>query len=573
MLDKVDPPAVTDEYAVSVAFACVLDTVRSVSSLVTIELPGSHPPIDEGREGKTDLALLKVMVDSSFTDITQALSLLLDRGESEVVIDPILKSFTSMVRVCGALELATVRNTILAVFCAACTPPGYSLKVDTVSHTWVMSTKNLQCAHALANMSLCLGSVMHESWVQIIRTLQQLVTLADPPNPTVGAGHSEFSTGGGRPAKSRSGGHRRQNSGNFSGAATASARQAGQAAEIVAIGEVVSQVFTTSNRLDENSLAALMSAICAVSEDTLEMIGTASVNSALLQHRGHLFPVVKVFEVGMANLDRVMTFWPIATAHLIEVASHPNTDLRDAGLDALTRLVVAALAHPREPPIQECSGLQQALLSPLRNLSSCDSAVAQKRQLDCVYHVLDSCGDSLQHAWPVVIGIINDGLTSIAAATSAPNAAKTAKIACDSIKMVVTDFLPAIPPSCYPLLMGTIANFGKQNVDVNICLTAIGLLWNVSDHMSRQKIEIQSGLQNALDDGGAVVAVKEFKAADLWMVLYEKLAELCVDPRSEVRKSASQTLFSTITTHGNLLNAETWHRLVWAILLPLLENV
>jgi hypothetical protein len=473
-----------------------------------------------------------------------------------------------MVRVCGALELGKVRDTILAVFCSACTPYGYSVKVDTGSRSWTMTTKNLQCVHALANMSLCLGCVMEGSWFQILSTMQKLVTLVDPPNPAVGAGHSEFPAGAGRPAKTRSG-HRRQNSGTF-GAAAASA---GQAAEIVAIGEVIGQVFATSNQLDEGSLQHMMQAICSVSEDTLEIVGSASVNTALMQHRGHLFPVVKLFEVGIVNLDRVMTFWPIATAHLIEVASHANADLREAGLDALTRLVVAALAHPRVPPIQDCPGLQQALLSPLRNLSSCESSAAQKRQLECVYHVLDSCGDSLQHAWPVVIGIINDALMSIAASTTAPNAARIAGIACESIKMVVTDFLPAIPPSCYPLLMGTISNFGKQNVDVNICLTAIGLLWNVSDYISRHKSAIQTGLENAVDDSGAAVPAGEFKSADLWMVLYEKLAELCVDPRSEVRKSASQTLFSTISTHGWLLDAETWHRLVWAILLPLLENV
>jgi hypothetical protein len=220
----------------------------------------------------------------------------------------------------------------------------------------------------------------------------------------------------------------------------------------------------------------------------------------------------------MVNLHRVMTFWPIVTAHLIEVASHPDAGLREAGLDALTRLVVAALAHPRDPPIQNCPGLQQALLSPLRNLSSCDHASAQKRQLECVYQVLDSCGDSLRHAWPVVIGIINDALSSIDKTTT-PNAARIAGIACESIKMVVTDFLPAIPPSCYPLLMSTIANFGKQNVDVNICLTAIGLLWNVSDYISRHKMEIASGLERDSAEDDTTVPT-EVQSSDLWMVLY-----------------------------------------------------
>lgn len=43
----------------------------------------------------------------------------------------------------------------------------------------------------------------------------------------------------------------------------------------------------------------------------------------------------------------------------------------------------------------------------------------------------------------------------------------------------------------------------------------------------------------------------------LWMCLYAKLGELCVDLRPAVRKSAGQTLFSTISAHGSLLNPPT----------------
>lgn len=42
MLDKTDAPTISESYTVSVAFACVLDTVKSVSSLVTVPLPGQE---------------------------------------------------------------------------------------------------------------------------------------------------------------------------------------------------------------------------------------------------------------------------------------------------------------------------------------------------------------------------------------------------------------------------------------------------------------------------------------------------------------------------------------------------
>jgi hypothetical protein len=250
MLEKADPPAVSEEYAVSVAFACMLDTVRSVSSLVTIELPYGGAPaatsaaaavpqqrrasvdsVDgdasgaDAGQGPKDLALLKVMVGSSFADVTHSLALLLDRGEMETVIDPILKAFTSMVRVCGALELGRVRDGIIQVFCAACTPQGYSIVSDTASTSWAVSKKNLLCVHALANTSLCLGCIFEGSWLYVIATFQLVVTLVNPPNQAAGGGHGDLAgTVGARPPKGSSMGHRKRDSGSFA-AVVASADQ------------------------------------------------------------------------------------------------------------------------------------------------------------------------------------------------------------------------------------------------------------------------------------------------------------------------------------------------------------
>lgn len=59
----------------------------------------------------------------------------------------------------------------------------------------------------------------------------------------------------------------------------------------------------------------------------------------------------------------------------------------------------------------------------------------------------------------------------------------------------------------------------------------------------------------------------------LWMCLFARLGDLCVDPRPAVRKSAGQTLFSTISAHGNLLNPPTWQAVLWQVLFPLLDKV
>ena len=58
------------------------------------------------------------------------------------------------------------------------------------------------------------------------------------------------------------------------------------------------------------------------------------------------------------------------------------------------------------------------------------------------------------------------------------------------------------------------------------------------------------------------------------MVLYSRLGQLCVDQRPAVRKSACQTLFCTIASHGSILSVDLhWKDLVWNVLFPLLEQV
>jgi hypothetical protein len=46
-----------------------------------------------------------------------------------------------------------------------------------------------------------------------------------------------------------------------------------------------------------------------------------------------------------------------------------------------------------------------------------------------------------------------------------------------------------------------------------------------------------------------------------------------VDSRISVRKSAGQTLFSTLSTHEVLLRHLTLHAVLWQVLFPLLDKV
>jgi hypothetical protein len=110
--------------------------------------------------------------------------------------------------------------------------------------------------------------------------------------------------------------------------------------------------------------------------------------------------------------------------------------------------------------------------------------------------------------------------------------------------------------------------------ELNISLTAVGLMWNISDYFNQNQDKLSQAANedlSALPDFPHTLNIPPFDK--LWMNLYARLGELCVDPRPAVRKSAGQTLFSTITAHGNLLNLPTWQAVMWQVLFPLLDKV
>lgn len=99
--------------------------------------------------------------------------------------------------------------------------------------------------------------------------------------------------------------------------------------------------------------------------------------------------------------------------------------------------------------------------------------------------------------------------------------------------------------------------------------------WNISDYFFQRGDAItqelgreEEALQKQAQEKGETLN-RPFHPAPpfdcLWLCLYAKLGELCVDPRPAVRKSAGQTLFSTIAAHGTLLQQPTWHIVVWKV--------
>jgi len=212
-------PAVSDGYGISLAYACILDIVRSMSLVINPAQP----------KNEDVAASHRLLVEGAAWGLLPALSLLLDSSTDDGSAENILKAFETYASLCGKLGVTKPRDAFLASLCKASLPPHYTLNVlkatpctQTVSgprpsgphetapaafestlsgggeigdirHQVVavgtplptsslpasahqgpvmLTAKNLQCMRSILSVAHCHGNILGQSW-HIILTVSQ----------------------------------------------------------------------------------------------------------------------------------------------------------------------------------------------------------------------------------------------------------------------------------------------------------------------------------------------------------------------------------------------------------------
>ncbi|XP_012587883.1 PREDICTED: protein MON2 homolog isoform X2 [Condylura cristata] len=609
MLDKVEPPTIPEGYAMSVAFHCLLDLVRGITALIEGELgavetggrsspeaaasaaqsseqPGLRSASGRTEEDTASRAVWEEMVNACWCGLLAALSLLLDASTDEAATENILKAELTMAALCGRLGLVTSRDAFITAVCKGALPPHYALTAlnnaaaaalpskaysiqgqnvvmispSSESHqqvvavgqplavqpqgTVMLTSKNIQCMRTLLNLAHCHGAVLGTSWQLVLATLQHLVWIL---------GLKPSSGGALKPGRAAEG--------------PSTVLTTAVMTDLPVISSILSRLFESSQYLDDVSLHHLMNALCSLSLEAMDM-------SCGNNKEPSLFAVAKLLETGLVNMHRIEILWRPLTGHLLEkVCQHPNSRMREWGAEALTSLIKAGLTFSHDPPLSQNQRLQLLLLNPLKEMSSAGHPDIRLKQLECVLQILQSQGDSLGPGWPLVLGVLG--------AIRDDQGESLIRTAFQCLQLVVTDFLPTMPCSCLQIVVGVAGAFGLHSQELNISLTSIGLLWNISDYFFQRGETIEKELdreeaarrKQAEEEGAAEPAPPAPPFDCLWLCLYARLGELCVDPRPAVRKSAGQTLFSTIGAHGTLLQHPTWRTVVWEVLFHLLDRV
>ncbi|XP_071711861.1 uncharacterized protein [Rutidosis leptorrhynchoides] len=577
----------SEAHAVTLAIEGLLGVVFTVATLTDeavdvgeLESPRyeSDPPAK--LIGKTAV-LCTTMVDSVWLTILDALSLILTKSQGEAIVLEILKGYQAFTQACGVLRAVEPLNSFLASLCKftisssneakrrSLQSPGSKrteLVVDQRDIV-VLTLKNVQALRTLFNITHRLYNVLGPSWVLVLETLAALDRAIHSPHATT----QEVSAAVSKLTREPSG---------------------GQYSDFSILSSLNSQLFESSGLMHISAVKSLLSALRQLSYQS--MAGTLSgISQTSSQKTGSIsFAVERMISILVNNLHRIQPLWDEVVGHFVELASSPNHHLRAMALKALDQSISAVLgseqfeenALSRHHGVKaEMKALEISVISPLHVLyDSCPNSDVHAGSLKILLHVLERHGDKLCYSWPDILEM----LRSVAGSSEKD----LVTLGFQSLRVIMNDGLSTVPPEYLYVCVDVTGAYSSQKTELNISLTAIGLLWTSTDFIAKgllegptedrerdtlevnngEKIEqTQNNVKKANQQDFSITVAEHEK---LLFSVFSLLQNLGADERPEVRNSAVRTLFQTLGSHGQKLSKSMWEDCLWKYVFTTLDR-
>ncbi|KAH9688322.1 ARM repeat superfamily protein [Citrus sinensis] len=274
---------------------------------------------------------------------------------------------------------------------------------------------------------------------------------------------------------------------------------------------------------------------------------------------------------------------------LLQLADNSNQHLRNIALDALDQSICAVLGSEKfqdsasrqrgtsdevESRHGDLRSIECAVISPLRVLYfSTQSTDVRAGTLKILLHVLERCGEKLHYSWPSILELLRYAVHVL----------------------VFSPFMHQrrISSPWDSRCVDVTGAYSSQKTELNISLTAVGLLWTTTDFIAKglvhgiseekeaanqdlcsvpkqmdgEKRE-EKTLSNLDDQNHSISMVDRDK---LLFAVFSLLKKLGADERPEVRNSAIRTLFQTLGSHGQKLSESMWEDCLWNYVFPMLD--
>ncbi|XP_059291369.1 uncharacterized protein LOC132044850 isoform X2 [Lycium ferocissimum] len=585
----------SEAHAITLAIEGLLGVVFTVATLTDeavdmgeLDSPRCESDPPAKLTGRTALLCVS-MVDSVWLTILDALSFILAKSQGEAIILEILKGYQAFTQACGILHAVEPLNSFLASLCkftigvpvevvekrSVVQSPGSKRSEALLEprETVVLTPKNVQALRTLFNISHRLHNVLGPSWSLVLETLASLDRAIHSPHATT----QEVSTAVPKLTRDSS----------------------GQYSDFHILSSLNSQLFESSALMHVSAVKSLLSALRQLSHQCMSA-AVSGFGPPSSQKSGSIsFSVERMLSILVNNVHRVGPLWDEVISHFIELTDSSNQHVRTIALNAMDQSISAVLGsnefQERAPSklqgacndVQteniELRSLECAVISPLKELySSAQNIDVRAGSLKILLHVLERHGEKLHYSWPDILDLLR----------SVANAGEKDLITLgfQNLRVIMNDALSTVPAGCLHVCIDVTGAYSAQNTELNISLTAIGLLWTSTDFivkglLYRQNEEKESGRttdsngmkeEQALTFSGKVndqaLQMNIVDRDKLLFSVFSLLQDLGADERPEVRNSAVRTLFQILGCHGQKLSKSMWEDCLWNYIFPTLDR-
>lgn len=568
---------------------------------------------------KEGLRLTKAMLRSSALCLSDVLTRYLRIKCTDSVFEETLLALRNLTNVTGALELVQERDVILTRFIPFAVPgwdpttPAAVLSstVADLPNTRKMSNRNLACLRAFVQVAYYLSGALGPFWYPVLSGLCSAQAVLASINPSMKAVDEEAQS---EAADEAAAGHSNRatlSTLTHSSMVSLDTRSGRNQLQLLNAADLqpsrlqaqIQSVFENSASLEDSAFLHFIVSLCRLSTDAMQSsLGSttsASAESGTISPRTSGFksrasPEASVGFYPLSCLDSVTTLnarrlcslpsdqgWEVATSHLVDTISDARLSAawRTQASQIANKLAYGAMSDAAEASNDdEKLRLQKQALHILssagvlsgRRASAVDMEV-RTATVENLNRVLEAFGHSLVYGWETIFDICSatckeDKRSAETVQPASASAQKVqlalVKVGFSCLQLICSNFLTALDIEQIRRCCSCLSDFGSQDFDVNVALTANGCLWGVTAEMvGRAKAR----------SANASAALVDAEAQPLWLFLLQCLLSISQSPRSEVRNGAISNLFRVLQQYGDMLTTEAWQEIVNTIIFPLIK--
>lgn len=473
-----------------------------------------------------------------------------------------------------------------------------------------LTVRNLLCLRALLNLAMALGPTLGEAFAVVVDVLKHADMVLSTASPQQ-LGRQSSKT-----------------------ADSAAAVQA-FSAEVANVEAAASRLLESTNDWPNDAFFIVVETFCRLLHPT-PLGGAASPRSDHLsppatptaqrrtpsaltglntflemRSRDYQFVIPKLGTLARLNIPRFVSNdpehsgWTRLVDELKAVATSNGSPAaaRKASTDVLCKLSAQSIMEVAEDDEETKATSQNRAISVLLrlidgiyaedgDLTSTDIEI-HANVLDALKTILERSGETLLAGWDKTVAIVGSVFESDKTAVSINGSQQTrldwshisnefisprlAREAFAAVQLVCSDFLGLLPTESVTSIIELLYRFMSQTEDLNLSLTTITMIWNLSDALfdgtdasALEKLGIR------LDSGSAMDAQLEpvlgEKKSAQWLLVLLKLRRVIHSGQLETRKAALQTLCSVCANQGVQLSPKSWHILLHTTLVGLVAD-